>query len=388
VVTGTGAVSPAGIDSKSHALGLMAGSSLSEALGSGFEEFDHAIGCRVSCVEDTGGLPRHLSLGLAAAREAVEDAGLSDRERAETDVIGATAISAIVELEAAHRAGVAPPAGWFGFDLVTERVRADMGSRGRSLTVSTGCTTALDALGAAVDAVASGRSCRALVVAAEAALTRAVVAGFQRVGALSTRPVPPEQASCPFSRERDGFVLGEGAAALVVEDAELAAARGSRPTLEVCGWGAVSSAYHMTGIRTSGEDIARSIRQALDNARVSANAIDCIDAHGSSTPLNDASEAAAFADVFGDRAGLLPVVAQKGVLGHALGASNLLEIVGLAGLLPQGVLPPVKNTTRDTLDEPVDLVLDEPRQVWPEYLIKTSSGFSGLHSACVIRVIA
>ncbi len=333
-------------------------------------------------------MPRHLSLGLAAAREAVEDAGLSDRERAETDVIGATAISAIVELEAAHRAGVAPPAGWFGFDLVTERVRADMGSRGRSLTVSTGCTTALDALGAAIDAVASGRSRRALVVAAEAALTRAVVAGFQRVGALSTRPVPPEQASCPFSRERDGFVLGEGAAALVVEDAELAAARGSRPALEVCGWGAVSSAYHMTGIRTSGEDIARSIRQALDNARVSANAIDCIDAHGSSTPLNDASEAAAFADVFGDRARLLPVVAQKGVLGHALGASNLLEIVGLAGLLPQGVLPPVKSTTRDTLDEPVDLVLDEPRQVWPEYLIKTSSGFSGLHSACVIRVIA
>jgi len=388
VVTGTGVVSPAGIDSESHALGLMAGSSLSEALGSGFEEFDHAIGCRVSCVKDTGGLPRHLSLGLAAAREAVEDAGLSDRERAETDVIGATAISAIVELEAAHRAGVAPPAGWFGFDLVTERVRADMGSRGRSLTVSTGCTTALDALGAAVDAVASGRSRRALVVAAEAALTRAVVAGFQRVGALSTRPVPPEQASCPFSRERDGFVLGEGAAALVVEDAELAAARGSQPALEVCGWGAVSSAYHMTGIRTSGEDIARSIRQALDNAQVSANAIDCIDAHGSSTPLNDASEAAAFADVFGDRAGLLPVVAQKGVLGHALGASNLLEIVGLAGLLPQGVLPPVKSTTRDTLDEPVDLVLDEPRQVWPEYLIKTSSGFSGLHSACVIRVIA
>lgn len=388
VVTGTGAVSSAGTDSASHALGLMAGWSLSEALGSGFEEFDHAIGCRVASREHTEGLPRHLNLGLPAAREAVEDAGLSDEERAETDVIGATAISAIVELEAAHRAGVAPPAGWFGFDLLTERVRADMGSRGRSLTISTGCTTALDSLGAAVDAVASGRSRRVLVVAAEAALTRAVVAGFQRVGALSTRPVPPEQASCPFSRERDGFVLGEGAAALIVEDAELAAARGSRPALEICGWGSVSSAYHMTGIRATGEDIARSIRQALDNARVSANAIDCIDAHGSSTPLNDASEAAAFADVFGDRAGSLPVVAQKGVLGHALGASNLLEIVGLAGLLPQGVLPPVKNTTRDTLEEPVDLVLDEARHVWPEYVIKTSSGFSGLHSACVIRVIS
>ena len=158
--------------------------------------------------------------------------------------------------------------------------------------------------------------------------------------------------------------------------------------MEVCGWGSVCSAYHMTGIRTSGEDIARSIRQALDHAGVPASAIECIDAHGSSTPLNDASEAAAFAEVFGDRVASMPVVAQKGVLGHALGASNLLEVVGLAGLLPQGVLPPVKNTTSDTLDEPVDLVLEQPRHARPEYLIKTSSGFSGMHSACVLRVIS
>jgi 3-oxoacyl-(acyl-carrier-protein) synthase len=387
-VTGTGAVSPAGTDSESHALGLLAGWSLSEALGSGFEEFDHAIGCRVASIELTEGLPRHVSLGLPAVREAVEDAGLSERERTETDVVAATAISAVVELEAALRGGVAPPAGWFGFDLLTERVRAELGICGRSLTVSTGCTTGLDSLGAAVDAVASGRSPRVLVAAGEAALSPTVVAGFQRVGALSTRPVPPEQASCPFSRERDGFVLSEGAAALIVEDAELAAARGARPVLEVCGWGSVSSAYHMTGIRETGEDVARSMRQALDNAGVSASAIDCIDAHGSSTPLNDASEAAAFADVFGNRTSSIPVIAQKGVLGHPLGASNLLEVVTLAGLLPKGVLPPVKNTTRDTLDEPVDLVLDEPRYVQAEYVIKTSSGFSGLHSACVLRVIS
>jgi 3-oxoacyl-(acyl-carrier-protein) synthase len=183
-------------------------------------------------------------------------------------------------------------------------------------------------------------------------------------------------------------VLSEGAAAVVVEDAGLAAARGARPVLEVCGWGSVSSAYHMTGIRKTGEDIARSIRVALDNAGVSAGAIDCIDAHGSSTPLNDASEAAAYADVFGNRFGSIPVVAQKGVFGHPLGASNLLEIVGLASLLPKGVLPPVKNTTSETLDESVDLVLGEPRHVQPEYVVKNSSGFSGLHSACVMRVIS
>jgi 3-oxoacyl-(acyl-carrier-protein) synthase len=336
----------------------------------------------------TAGVPRHVSLGLPAAREAVEHAGLSDQERAETDLVAATAISAIVELEAAHRDRVIPPVGWFAFDLLTERVRADLGIGGRSMTVSTGCTTALDALGAAVDAVASGRSRRVLVAAGEAALTPAVVAGFQRVGALSTRSGPPERASCPFSGERDGFVLGEGGAAVVVEDADLAAARGARPTLEICGFGSVSSAYHMTGIRQTGEDIARSVRAALENADLPADAIDCIDAHGSSTPLNDASEAAAFADVFGARSISMPVVAQKGVLGHALGASNLLEVVGLAGLLPKGVLPPVKNTNRTTLNEPVDLVMDEPRHMQPEYVIKTSSGFSGLHSACVIRVVS
>jgi 3-oxoacyl-(acyl-carrier-protein) synthase len=121
---------------------------------------------------------------------------------------------------------------------------------------------------------------------------------------------------------------------------------------------------------------------------VSASAIDCIDAHGSSTQLNDASESAAFVEVFGRRSGSMPVTAQKGVVGHALGASNLLEVVALAGLLPKGVLPPVKTTTADTLDEPVDLVLDEPRHLQPEYVIKTSSGFSGLHSACVIRVLS
>lgn len=388
-MTGIGAVSPAGADAESHALGLMAGWPLCEALGSGFEEFDHAIGCRVRSMESTeDGLPRHVGLGLPAVREAAEHAGLSDQDRAETDVVAATAISAIVELEVAYRAGVAPPAGWFGFDMLTERARTELGSRGRSLTVSTGCTTSLDALGVAFDAVASGRSRRVLVVAAEAALTPAVVAGFQRVGALSTRRVPPERASCPFSGERDGFVLAEGAAALIVEDAELAAARGARPALEFCGWASVSSAYHMTGIRKTGADIARSIRQALDDACVSADAIDCVDAHGSSTPLNDASEAAAFGEVFGARSRPLPVVAQKGVMGHALGASNLLEVVGLAGLLPKGVLPPVKNTTSYTLNEPVDLVIDEPRHLRPEYLVKTSSGFSGLHSACVIRVLS
>jgi 3-oxoacyl-(acyl-carrier-protein) synthase len=388
VLTATGAVSPAGTDVSSHAHGMAGGWPTCRELGSGFEEFEHAIGCAVSSVPHTGSQPRHVGLGMLAARQAVAAAGLSEPERAETGIVVGTAISAIVELAAAHRSETVPPAGWFGFDLLTERIRAELGLQGRAMTVSTGCTTGLDAVCAAFDAVRSGRCPRVLVVAGEAALTPAVVAGFQRISALSTRPVPAEQASCPFSSERDGFVLGEAAAAVIVEDAALAAARGARPSLEICGWGSVSSAYHMTGIRRTGADIARSVRVALDNAEVPAGAVDCIDAHGSSTPLNDASEAAAFAEVFGKRIDSIPVTAQKGVFGHPLGASNLLEIVGLAELLPRGVLPPVKNTIKETLDQAVDLVMDEPRYVRPEYVVKNSSGFSGLHTACVMRVIA
>jgi 3-oxoacyl-(acyl-carrier-protein) synthase len=141
----------------------------------------------------------------------------------------------------------------------------------------------------------------------------------------------------------------------------------------------------MTRIRTTGEDIAASIRAALADAGLPADAVDSLDAHGTSTPLNDASENAAYHDVFGARAEHLPVVAQKGVTGHALGASNLLEIAGVGRYLAAGMLPPVANTTAETLAVPLDVVLDVPRLAEPEIVVKTSSGFSGIHSAMVLR---
>src|SRR5262249_13981225 len=197
--------------------------------------------------------------------------------------------------------------------------------------------------------------------------------------------VAPERASCPFSRERDGFVLGEGAAAVVLEERSAARARGAAPLLEMLGWASVSSAYHMTRIRTTGEDIAASVRMALADADLPADAGDALDAHGTAPQLNDASETAAYHEVFGHRADTLPVVAQKGVNGHALGASNLLEIAGLSRYLPDGVLPPTANTTKETLGVPLDVVLGEPRLAEVETVVKTSSGFSGIHSAAVLR---
>lgn len=387
-ITGVGAVSPAGPESKAHLSGLLAGNSLAMRLTEPwFDPFASAVGVPVRDFPDVPGLPKHVGFADSAIAEALAEAGLDAAQRASTNVVSSTAIGASVELETAFRDGSRLPPGTFGFDLVTRRAHTEYGV-GRdawSLTLSTGCTAGLDALGAGYDAVASGRTERVLVVSAEATMCPIVLAAFQKIGALSDRDVEPHHASCPFSTERDGFVLGEGAAAVVLEHVPEALARGATPLVEVLGWASVSSAYHMTRIRTSGEDIAASVRQALDDAGLPADAVEALDAHGTSTPLNDASESAAYHDVFGARANRLPVVAQKGVTGHALGASNLLEIAGLTRYLTTGALPPTANTTAATLDVDLDLVLDEPRLAEPEIVLKTSSGFSGIHTATVLR---
>jgi len=387
-ITGIGAVSPAGPDSKAHLAGLLAGRSLARDLtGDWYEPLGRAIGMPVTCDVPDDGHPRLVTYADLAIGEALAESGLDNAERAATPIVTSTAIAASVEIEAAFRDGRQLPAGSFGFDLVTERARAwhGVGTDTWSLTLSTGCTAGLDALGAGFDAIAAGRARRVLVVSAEATMCPIVVAAFQKIGALSDRDVDPERASCPFSRDRDGFVLGEGAAAIVLEDLSAAAGRGAAPLVEVLGWASVSSAYHMTRIRTTGEDIAASVHAALADAGLPADAVDSLDAHGTSTPLNDVSENAAYHRVFGARAEQLPVVAQKGVTGHALGASNLLEIAGLGRYLTGGMLPPVANTTAGTLDVPLDLVMGEPRLVEPEIVVKTSSGFSGIHSATVLR---
>jgi 3-oxoacyl-(acyl-carrier-protein) synthase len=388
VLTGIGAVSPAGPDSKAHLAGLLAGRSLARNLvGEWYEPFAKAVGAPVSCDVPIESAPRHVAYADLAIGEALAEAGLDPAELDGTSIVTSTAIAASVELESAYRDGSALPSGAFGFDLLTERARRThgVGADTWSLTLSTGCTAGLDALGAGYDAIISGRARRVLVVSADATMCPIVVAAFQKIGALSDRDVDPDRASCPFSRERDGFVLGEGAAAVVLEDMSLARARGAAPLLEILGWASVSSAYHMTRIRTTGEDIAASVRGALADARLSAAAVDALDAHGTSTPLNDASESAAYRDVFGARVEKLPVVAQKGVTGHALGASNLLEIAGLGRYMAAGALPPVANTTPETVDVPLNLVMGEPRLVEPEIVVKTSSGFSGIHSAMVLR---
>ncbi|WP_406631935.1 beta-ketoacyl synthase N-terminal-like domain-containing protein [Amycolatopsis sp. WGS_07] len=390
VVTGAGVVSPAGADWKAHADGLYTGRSLvrplSPPLFPEYSAFRRPIGARAlfDADREDRSQPRFVAMAEAAAAEAVGMGGGPDAiSGTRVAVVGATAVGAALELEAAYRRGIPAP-GLFTFDLATEAVATLLGTRGPKLTVTTGCTAGLDALGTGLRLIRSELADAAIVVAADAALSPIVTASFQRIGALSRRDCHPAKASTPFAADRDGFTLGEGAAAILLERADRAAARGVRPIARLLGWASVSSALHMTALRKDGEDIAGSIRMALADAAVPADAVDLLDAHGTSTPLNDMSEAAAYQTVFGARAARIPLTAQKGVVGHALGASNLLEVAGVVSFLVDGKLAPIANTTAETLAYDVGAVLGSPPAFFGEFAVKTSSGFAGIHTTCVM----
>lgn len=329
-----------------------------------------------------GGVPRYEAMGVLAAREAVGQSGLSAAELATTSITTATAIGATCELERVYRDGTAPSADDLRFESLERGLRRELHAGGRGLVMSTGCTAGLDALGSAFRAVRSGRDDIAVVCASDATISPIVVAAFDKIGALTRRHGSPDTASRPFDAGRDGFALGEGAACVALESEESLVRRGGRAAFEIRGWASVSSALHMTALREDGSDIARALIAALRDAGASPSEIDVIDSHGTSTPLNDASESAAITTVCGEAAADVAITAQKGVNGHALGASNLLEIVGCGAMFQQAAAPPIANTTDPTV--PLRLVLGSAEYRQMRTIVKLSSGFSGIHTAIVM----
>lgn len=259
-----------------------------------------------------------------------------------------------------------------------------LGGAGRVLTVSTGCTAGLDAVGMAFDLIRSGAAEVAVTGSAEAPLTPVVFAAFDRIGALSRRNHDPQGASRPFDRERDGFVLAEGAAVLVLEERRRALERGARIYAEVRGFVSTSNAYHMTDLPADGAALAGCIRRALADAGVAAEEIDHVNAHGSSTPQNDLCETNAVKTALGGHAAAVTVNSLKAMIGHALGASNAIEIAACALSLRHGWVFPTVN-----LEEPgegcdLDYVPGRGRPRAVRHILKLSSGFSGIHSALVL----
>lgn len=327
---------------------------------------------------------RHVELALRASEQALAEAGLAGGT---FGLVFATAVGASATLESSYRARSHPSSGSFQFDLATSAIARETGIKGPRYTQTTGCTAGLDAVGFAHDIISAGLGDTLLVVAAEAPVAPIVLASFDKIGAVSRHVLAPHRASRPFHIDRDGFVLGEGAAAVLLEHASAVEKRGAKPLCRLLGWHSVSSGFHMTAIRSDGSDIAGAVAGALAAAHVNPREVDVVDLHATSTKQNDLAEANALSAVFGRRGCAIPVMAQKGLNGHALGASSLMELVNSITALEHQTLIPCANLDRQ---DPSCRVLapTEPTCGRFRTLVKVASGFSGIHTAAVIGLPA
>lgn len=262
-------------------------------------------------------------------------------------------------------------------------VAVQWGIRGPSSSVATACASAVHAIGNATRIIQGGYADIVVTGGTEAPVTPMGVGGFARANALSLRNEDPQRASRPFDADRDGFVIAEGAGMLVLEDMEHAQARGADILAEIVGFGMSTDGLHMTQPDETGSGAARAMKAALDDARISADQIDYINAHGTSTPLGDRAETLAIRSVFGTHADALAVSSTKGHFGHLLGASGGIETVFCVQAIRSGVVPPTLNFENPGVDCDLDYVPNESRDQQVRYTLKNSFAFGG-HNACLV----
>ena len=340
-------------------------------------------------------LDRFSQFAVAATRLALEDARL-DPAREDRDRLGAmmgTALGGVAHGEAQSRVfyqdgyrsvdpglalGVFPGA-------ASCNVAIEFGLTGPNSTNGMSCASGTIAIGDAFRAIARGEADVMVGGGAEAPLAPLCFGAFALIRAMSTRNDEPARASRPFDAGRDGFVMGEGAAVLVLEERGRALARGAPVYAEICGFGLTNDAHHMTAPLPDGSQAARAMRIALAGAAVPPSDVGYVNAHGSSTPLNDPTETAAVKTVFGDHAWRLAVSGTKGYYGHALGASGAIEAAICALASRRGWLPPTVNLEQPDPACDLDYLAGEGRESSPEYLLSNSFGFGGINASLLFR---
>lgn len=413
VITGLGVVAPNGVGSKAFAQALWQGKS---AVGriSCFDPSRHAsqiaAECRAFVPQDAGITEamleqddRIVHLALAGAREAVEDAHL-DVAREDPKRLGVSIANAVTGtkrmaehfaviteggLEPIHPAQTHPFLHRAAtFNTPSAAVASHLKTEGTCASMITGCTGGNDSLGFALDAIRRGEADVMIAGASEAPITPLVVACFDVIGALSKRNDEPLRASRPFDRGRDGFVLGEGAGIVVLEEMEHARRRGAHIYCELSGFGTCCNAYHMTDLPAEGKALSRSVTLALADAACPVERVDYVNAHGSSTRQNSICETNAIKAALGQKAYETPVSSIKSMIGHALAAANALEAVACALAFEQNMLPPTIN-----LDDPdpacdLDYIPHVAREWLGNTIISLSSGFGGIHSTIVLQRVA
>ncbi|MFI7323124.1 beta-ketoacyl-[acyl-carrier-protein] synthase family protein [Streptomyces rubiginosohelvolus] len=259
-----------------------------------------------------------------------------------------------------------------------------VGAEGPSTVVSTGCTSGIDSVGYAVELIREGSADVMVAGSSDAPISPITMACFDAIKATTPRHDAPERASRPFDGTRNGFVLGEGAAVFVLEELESARKRGAHIYAEIAGYATRSNAYHMTGLRPDGAEMAEAIRLALDEARMNPTEIDYVNAHGSGTKQNDRHETAAFKRTLGDHAYRTPVSSIKSMVGHSLGAIGSIEIAASALAMEHHVVPPTANLHTPDPECDLDYVPLEAREQLTDAVLTVGSGFGGFQSAMVL----
>ena len=338
-------------------------------------------------------MDRFTHLAMAAAREAFDSSGLdvTTMDTSRAGVIVGSGIGGLLEIETQKQRLLEKGPGKVSVFTIPKlmvnaasgNISIELGLRGPSNAVSTACASATDAMGAALEVIRRGVADMVITGGTEAALTPLGLSSFAAMKALSTRNVPPEQASCPFDVERDGFVLGEGAGVIVFEELEHAKRRGARIMAEVAGYGASSDANHITQPPEDGTGAAAAMRHALNDARVEPEEVDYINAHGTSTPLGDVAETVAIKRVFGEAARRIPVSSTKSSIGHLLGASGGVELVAMVYAIANAVVPPTINLNTPGPGCDLDFVPNTARDHRIRVAMSNSFGFGG-HNACLV----
>jgi len=402
VITGLGVVAPNGVGKQAFWDALKKGSSGIRRITrfdptpfsthfAGEADFDPA---RFISQKQMKRMDRTSHLAVSAAKMALEDShlNLQDEDPERIGVVVGTAMAGHGMILQQHDTFIEKgPAKINTFtaiasfpDAASSQISIELGIHGPSFSIATACSSASDAIGYAFNAIRNHELDVIFMGGADAPVFPPILAAFCILRALSKRNDAPQKASRPFDKTRDGFVLGEGAGILILEDLDHALKRGAHIYAEILGFGMTCDAYHMTKPEPSARQAIRALKSALDDAGVKPEDIGYVNAHGTSTPLNDKNETFILKDVFGSHAYKLPVSSVKSMIGHLIGAAGSVELIGALMALEEGIIPPTINYETPDPDCDLDYVPNKARKTDVNMILKNSFGFGGKNSALVV----
>ncbi|RUM28594.1 MAG: beta-ketoacyl-[acyl-carrier-protein] synthase II [Aquifex sp.] len=408
VITGIGAVTPIGTGVKKFWENLVKGVSGIDYIKS-FNPDEYGIPVKIAAEvkdfnpeefmdkKEARKASRFVQFAIAAVKEALEDSGLleSKYDPYKVGVIIGTGIGGLKDIEdqtqilrekGARR--VSPFFIPYGIsNMAAGLVAIRWGFKGPNYCVTSACATGNHAIGDAFRLIQKGDIDIAIAGGTEAAITPLGVAGFASMKALSTRNDEPQKASRPFDRDRDGFVMGEGAGILILEEYERAKARGAKIYAELVGYGATDDAYHITSPHECGEGAYECMKLALEDGNIKPEEVDYINAHGTSTPLNDKTETMAIKKLFGEHAYRLKISSNKSMIGHLLGAAAAVEAVSTVKTIETGIIPPTINLENPDPECDLDYVPNKAVEYPVKVALSNAFGFGGTNATLVFKKV-